>query len=91
MSRYKYRNFFNLFTADVDELMNWFGKFKVGSIEIIINSIINTEEETKLFVGNRENQPAIKLVLKPKDNVISNIHTDENQDNNSNNFVGSQK
>ncbi|HEY0580509.1 MAG TPA: hypothetical protein VGC75_07350, partial [Candidatus Nitrosocosmicus sp.] len=48
------------------------------------NSIINTQEETKLFVGNGENDMGIKLILKPKDNTISSLHIDESHDNSSN-------
>jgi hypothetical protein len=84
LSQYKNKNFFNLFATDVDEITNWFGKFKVDSLEIVINSIINTEEETKLFVGKRENEPAVKLILKPKDSATINFQKDENHDNRAN-------
>ena len=84
LSQYKNKNFFNLFTIDVDEITNWFGKFKVDSLEIVIDSIINTEEETKLFVGKRENEPAVKLILKPNDSETINFQKDENHGNSSN-------
>jgi hypothetical protein len=31
-------------------------------------------------VGNGENEMGIKLILKPKDNTILNLHIDENHD-----------
>jgi len=83
LSQYKDRNFFDLFTADVDELLHWFGKFKVGSIEIVVNSIINTEQETKIFVGNKSDEIGMKLILEQKENSISSLHIDENHDNSS--------
>jgi hypothetical protein len=83
LSHYKDRNFFDLFTTDVDELLNWFGKFKVGSIEIVVDSIINTEQETKIFVGNKGDEIGMKLILEQKENSISSLHIDENHDNSS--------
>jgi hypothetical protein len=83
LSQYKDRNFFDLFTVDIYELLNWFGKFKVGSIEIVVNSIINTEQETKLFVGNKIDEIGMKLLLKQKENSISSLRMDENHKNSS--------
>lgn len=66
MTGFKNRDFFNLFTADLDEVMQWFGKHTVESIELVINSVINTHEETKLIVGTKEDQQGVKISLKPR-------------------------
>jgi hypothetical protein len=83
LSLYKDKNFFELFTVEIDELLNWFGKFKVGSIEIVVNSIINTEQDTKIFVGNKSDEIGMKLILKQEENSISKLHIDKNNENSS--------
>lgn len=65
MSSFKNRDFFNIFAADIDEVMNWFGKYDIESIELVVSSIINTQDETKLIVGNKLEQTGVKISFIP--------------------------
>jgi hypothetical protein len=66
LSHCKDVDFFNLFTTDADEINNWFDRFKVDSIELTINSIINMVDNTKLIIGKNDEQ-GLRIALKPKD------------------------
>lgn len=70
-TRYSDNNFFDMFSADVDEIYNWFGKFKISELEFTINTIVNTQDITKLFIG-KNNDQGLKVVLKPNENPFSN-------------------
>jgi hypothetical protein len=50
LSKYSGRDFFQLFCADIHEVESWFEDFITDSIELWIDSIIQTEHETKLIV-----------------------------------------
>ena len=45
--------------------MNWFGKYDIELIELVVSSIINTQDETKLIVGNKLEQTGVKISFKP--------------------------
>jgi hypothetical protein len=53
LSEYKANNFFRLFSVDVNQIEGWFGQYDVDSIELWVNSIIQTEETTRLIIGNK--------------------------------------
>jgi hypothetical protein len=70
-TKYSDNDFFDMFSADVDEIYNWFGKFKTSELEFTINTIVNTQNFTKLFIG-KNNDQGLKVVLKPNENPFSN-------------------
>jgi hypothetical protein len=51
LSKYTGRDFYQLYCADLSEVAKWFEEFTTESIELSINSIIQTEYETKLIIG----------------------------------------
>ena len=80
LSQYKDRKFFDLFEIDIDELSTWFEGFRIESIEMFVDSIINTSVQTKLIVGGRQDQKGVKVLLKPNDKMIveSPLHKSQN-------------
>ncbi|HXT84089.1 MAG TPA: hypothetical protein VN704_07135 [Verrucomicrobiae bacterium] len=50
---------------------------------MVVNSIINTDEETKIFVGNKDNESGVKLILNLKGDMNSIIYKKEEVDNDS--------
>ncbi len=80
LSQYKDRKFFDLFEIDIDELSTWFEGFRIESIEMFVDSIINTSDQTKLIVGGRQDQKGVKVLLKPNDKMIveSPLHKSQN-------------
>jgi hypothetical protein len=71
LSKYSGKDFFRLYCADTNEVLGWFDDFTTDSIELWINSIIQTESETKLIIGGSE-EAGLRVVLRPK----TNNHTD---------------
>jgi hypothetical protein len=69
LSQYKDRKFFDLFEIDINELFAWSGGFRVESIEVFANSIISSNDHTKLIVGGRQDQKGVTLLLKPNDKM----------------------
>jgi hypothetical protein len=86
LSQYKDKKFFELFEIDVDELSTWFEGFRVESIELFVDSVINSSDQTNLIVGGRQDQKGIMFLLKPKDQdknkdkmvVESQLHKSQN-------------
>jgi hypothetical protein len=71
MSKYSGKDFFKLYCADTIEVLGWFDDFTTDSIELRIDSIIQTEYETKLIIsGSKES--GLRVVLRQK----TNNHTD---------------
>jgi len=71
LSKYSGSDFFQLFCADIREVEGWFENFTTDSIELWIDSIIQTEHETKLIVGSKE-EGRLRVVLKPNTNRHNN-------------------
>ncbi len=71
LSKYSSSDFFQLFCADIREVEGWFENFTTDSIELWIDSIIQTEHETKLIVGSKE-EGRLRVVLKPNTNRHNN-------------------
>ena len=65
LPKVKPSDFFCLFTTDIDSIGEWFKQYKVDSIEVWINGIIKTEETTRLFVGTKEEDRGLRVVLRP--------------------------
>lgn len=80
LSQYKDKKFFDLFEIDIDELSTWFEGFRVESVELLVDSVINTSDQTKLIVGDRQDQKGVKILLKPNDKmgVESQLHKSQN-------------
>ena len=70
LSQYKGRDFFRLFTVDVDQIEGLFGQLAVDSLEIWVNHLIRDEETTRLFIGKKE-EGGLKVVLKRRSNTGS--------------------
>lgn len=70
-TKYTSNGFFDMFSADIDEVYNWFGNFKVSELAFTINSIVNTQDFTRLFVGRNDDQ-GLKVVLKPNEDHYLN-------------------
>jgi hypothetical protein len=70
-TKYSDNDFFDMFSADINEIYNWFGKFKISEIEFTVNTIINTQDFTKLFICKKNDQ-GLKIVLKQNENTFSN-------------------
>ena len=60
-----------MFCTDIREVEGWFENFTIDSIELWIDSIIQTEHETKLIVGSKE-EGRLGVVIKPKTNRHNN-------------------
>jgi multidrug efflux pump subunit AcrB len=61
--------FFQLFSVDVQDIAKWFNEYEMDSMELKIESIINSPETetTKIILGSKgENNSALAVILKPK-------------------------
>jgi hypothetical protein len=67
LSKYSGKDFFKLYYADTNEVLGWFDDFTTDSIELRINSIIQTESETKLIISGSK-EAGLRVVLRPKTN-----------------------
>jgi hypothetical protein len=79
LSTYSGRNFFHLFCADISELKGWFDDFTIDSIELWIDSIIQTGHVTKLIVGEK-NESGLRIVLKQKMGQHRTVSLDQSND-----------
>ena len=57
--------FFQIFSADIDTVADWFRQYEIDSMELKIDNIIDSSETTKLLVGSKGDN-GLKVVLKPK-------------------------
>jgi hypothetical protein len=71
LSKYSGSDFFQLSCADICEIEGWFENFTTDSIELCIDSIIQTEHETRLIVGGKE-EGRLRVVIRPKNNRHNN-------------------
>ena len=66
--------FFQLFSVDLPGIAKWFNEYEMDSLELKIESIINSPETTKIILGSKgENNSALTVVLKPR-NANSSIN-----------------
>ena len=79
LSTYTGRNFFQLFCADISELKEWFDDFTIDSIELWIDSIIQTGHLTKLIVGEKD-EGGLRIVLKQKMGQHHTVNLDQSND-----------
>jgi L-2-hydroxyglutarate oxidase LhgO len=70
-TNYSDNDFFDMFSADINEIYNWFSKFNTSEIEFTVNTIINTQDFTKLFIG-KNNDQGLKIIIKQNENTFSN-------------------
>lgn len=71
LSKYSGKDFFQLYCADTSEVTGWFDDFTTDSIELWINSIIQSDHETKLIVGGKD-EGGLRVVLRLKANAQTN-------------------
>ena len=69
LSQYNDKKFLDVFEIYINELFAWSGGFRDESIEVFANSIINSNDHTKLIVGGRQDQKGVTLLLKPNDKM----------------------
>ncbi len=79
LSQYKDRKFFDLLKIDINELLSWFQGFRVESIELVVDSIINTHNETKLIVAKEQDRNGVKFLLKPNDKITVDLQLHKSQ------------
>ena len=73
-------DFFQLFSVDVQSIAKWFNEYEMGSMELKIESIINSPEATKIIHGSKaENNSGLTIVLRPKKTTSSNNYNHGNQ------------
>jgi hypothetical protein len=66
----KGEDFFQLFSIDLQGITKWFSEYEMDSMELKIESIINSSETTKIILGSKgEDNSALTVVLKPKNHV----------------------
>jgi hypothetical protein len=51
LPKVKGEEFFQIFSTDVDEVGEWFKQYDIDSMELKIDSVIDTAETTRLLVG----------------------------------------
>ena len=61
----KGEEFFQIFSTDVDTVGEWFCQYDIDSMELKIDSIIDSAETTRLLVGFK-GESGLKVVLKQK-------------------------
>jgi hypothetical protein len=72
--RLRERIFSQLFSVDLPGIAKWFNEYEMDSLELKIESIINSPETTKIILGSKgENNSALTVVLKPR-NANSSIN-----------------
>lgn len=71
LSKYSGKDFFQLYCVDTSEVVGWFDDFTTDSIELWINNTIQSDHETELIVGGKE-EGGLRVVLRPKTNAQTN-------------------
>lgn len=71
LSKYSGKDFFQLYCSDISEVTGWFDDFTTDSIELWINNTIQSDHETELIVGGKE-EGGLRVVLRPKTNAQTN-------------------
>ena len=61
----KGKQFFQIFSTDVDKVAEWFSQYEIDSMELKIEHIIDSLETTKLLVCSKGDN-GLRVVLKPK-------------------------
>ncbi|HYY50639.1 MAG TPA: hypothetical protein VE643_07185 [Nitrososphaeraceae archaeon] len=73
LPKVKGEDFFQLFSVDLPGIAKWFNEYEMDSLELKIESIINSPETTKIILGSKgENNSALTVVLKPRNANSSN-------------------
>jgi len=73
LPKVKGEDFFEVFSTDVNIIAEWFSEYEIDSLELKIDSIIDSPQRTKLILGsNTENGLTVVLRPKPKNSADSN-------------------
>ena len=67
----KGEEFFQIFSTDVNSVAEWFSQYDIESMQLKIESIINSSQTTKLILGSKADN-GLTIILKPKPKTISN-------------------
>ena len=74
LPKVKGEEFFQVFSTEVNTVAEWFSEYDIDSLELRIDSIIDSPKGTKLILGsNRENGLTVVLKSKPKTSADSNV------------------
>src|ERR1051325_4420160 len=80
LPKVKGEDFFQSFSVDVHDIAQWFNEYEMDSMELKIESIINSPEDTKIILGSKaENNSGLTIVLRPKKTNSSNNYNHGNQ------------
>ena len=71
----KGEEFFELFLTDVNSVEDWFSDYEIESMQLKIESIINSSQTTKLILGSKADN-GLTIILKPKSKTITNSTQD---------------
>ena len=78
LPKVKGEDFFQLFSADIQSISQWFNEYRIDSIGLKIENIINHSKSTKLILGCKDGNGGLAVVLKP--NKICGTNGSNNQD-----------
>ena len=67
----KGEEFFQIFSTDVNSVAEWFSQYEIESMQLKIDSIINSSQTTKLILGSKADN-GLTIILKPKPKTITN-------------------
>ena len=71
----KGEEFFQIFSTDVNSVEYWFSDYEIGSMQLKIESIINSSQTTKLILDSKADN-GLTIILKPKPKTITNNNQD---------------
>jgi hypothetical protein len=68
LPKVKGEDFFQSFSVDAHNIAQWFNQYEMDSIELKIESIINSPETetTKIILGSKGKNSGLTIVLEPK-------------------------
>jgi hypothetical protein len=66
LPKVKEEDFFQLFSVDVQGITKWFNEYEMDSMELKIESIINSAETTKIILDSKGENSGLTIVLRPK-------------------------
>jgi hypothetical protein len=72
-------NFLQIFSTDIQSVAGWFSReYEMHSIDLKIQSIINSHEIIRLILGSKEKNSGLTVVFRPK-NASSTNGNNNNQ------------
>src|SRR5919199_1536212 len=62
----KGEDFFQLFSVDLQGITKWFNEYEMDSMELKIESIINSPETSKIILDSKGENSGLTIMLKAK-------------------------